>query len=295
MRRSIPNRYTILIARTGGLPITLSVRPMPILLLMAIAVSSPFIWLGSRVYSLHQQNRELETRNQALSQAANEVFEEIEVLDEQISTLRKRAGLADEESAALSSQSPSQPQSRSRQEPQGGVPTEVDAAEAFEVAKGRLPRLRSALDQQVKPALNETLAEEFAEEDARPNIRPVKANLSISSKFGTRSNPFGWGYEFHNGIDFPGPIGTPIRATAPGQVTKAEWGGGYGYHVVIDHGYGYETLYAHLSKLRVVKGDLIEREDIIGLLGNTGRSTGPHLHYSVYVDDELVDPEDYLD
>ena len=294
MRRSTSDKYTILITRTGGLPITLSVNPGPIVLLMAIAALSPIAWLGSRVSSLHHQNQELENQNQALSQAANDVFREIEELDSEISTLRERAGLSSADSGN-EAESSSLDTSVRRQQPQGGINQTLDAVDAFKAAQKRLPSLVSTLDQQVKPALNETLAEEFAEANAKPSVRPVKADLDISSRFGGRSNPFGWGYEFHNGIDFPGPVGTPILATAPGTVKKAEWGGGYGYHVVIDHGYGYETLYAHMSKLKVERGDIIERSDTVGLLGNTGRSTGPHLHYSVYENGELVDPEEYLD
>lgn len=294
MRRSTSDRYTILITRTGGLPITLSINPGPIVLLMAIAAVSPIVWLGSRVSSLHRQNQALENRNQALSQAADDVFKEIEELGSEISTLRQRAGLSETESTDEPEQSRLDTPV-SLQRPQGGLNEALDPVDAFKAAKKQLPDLVSALDKQVKPALNETLAEEFAAEDAKPSIRPVKADLEISSKFGGRSNPFGWGYEFHNGIDFPGPVGTPIFATAPGTVRKADWGGGYGYHVIVDHGYGYETLYAHLSKLRVEQGDIVDRSDVVGLLGNTGRSTGPHLHYSVYEDGELVDPEEYLD
>ncbi|NET48141.1 MAG: peptidoglycan DD-metalloendopeptidase family protein [Merismopedia sp. SIO2A8] len=295
MRRSSPNIYTILITRTGGLPITLSINPAPILVLLAIALASPVFWLGSRVYLLHRQNKELADRNQALNQAANDVFKEIEVLDAEISTLRERAGLTDDERTTPLESDVIQPQSRSLQDPQGGVSVPLDAAEAFQVAKGKLPKLALTLDQQVKPALNETLALEFEKADAKPSIRPVQDALDISSRFGVRPNPFGWGYEIHNGIDFPGPVGSPIYATAPGTITKAEWGGGYGYHVTIDHGYGYETLYAHLSALNVESGDQIKRSDVLGLLGNTGRSTGPHLHYSVYKEGQLVDPEEYLD
>ena len=293
MRRSTADRYTILITRTGGLPITLSVNPGPIALLIAIAALSPIAWLGSRVSSLHRQNQELENRNQALSQAATDVFREIEELDSEISTLRERAGLSS--SDAIDESEASVDTSVRRQRPQGGINQALDAVDAFKAAQKRLPGLVSTLDKQVKPALNETLAEEFAAANAKPNVRPVKADLDISSRFGGRSNPFGWGYEFHNGIDFPGPVGTPILATAPGTVKKADWAGGYGYHVVIDHGYGYETLYAHMSKLKVEQGEKVDRSDVVGLLGNTGRSTGPHLHYSVYENGELVDPEEYLD
>ncbi|NEQ95149.1 MAG: peptidoglycan DD-metalloendopeptidase family protein [Cyanothece sp. SIO2G6] len=294
MQRSTSDTCTVLIASPGRLPITLMVKPKALFLVAAIALVSPLAWLGSRVYSLHRQNQELTAQNQALSQAANDVFREIEVLDTEIDLLRERAGL-DEDALLEASPTPEGSPQSSVLVPQGGPSAALEPAEAFEEAKKRLPALTSALDQQVKPALNETLAEEFARANAVPSVRPVKADLEISSKFGIRRNPFGWGYEMHNGIDFAGPVGTPIYATAPGTTTKADWGRGYGYHVILDHGYGYETLYAHLSELKVVQGDKVDRNDVVGLMGNTGRSTGTHLHYSVYKNGKLVDPANYLD
>jgi murein DD-endopeptidase MepM/ murein hydrolase activator NlpD len=98
----------------------------------------------------------------------------------------------------------------------------------------------------------------------------------------------------HEGIDFAGPVGKPILATAQGVVVNAEYSGGYGNQVKIDHGYGYETLYAHLSELEVKIGDRVERGDVLGYLGNTGRSSGPHLHYGVYRNGRAVNPRYYL-
>ncbi|NJO39239.1 MAG: M23 family metallopeptidase [Cyanobacteria bacterium CRU_2_1] len=133
-------------------------------------------------------------------------------------------------------------------------------------------------------------------EEARPKGSPlIEPDTEITSMFGLRFNPFGWGYEFHQGIDFVAAYGAPIRATATGTVSDAGWDEGFGNHVIIDHGYGYETLYAHLSKTAVAKGDRITQQRIIGYLGNTGRSTGPHLHYAVFRNGHAVDPKKYLD
>ncbi|MGK7889412.1 MAG: peptidoglycan DD-metalloendopeptidase family protein [Leptolyngbyaceae cyanobacterium] len=301
MHRPTPGICTVQITRTGQLPITILVRPSALFLLMAIALVSPLAWLGSRVYSLNRQNQELAAQNQALSQAANDVFREIEVLDTEIDLLRERAGLEgdsviESEPEVVESEPEVETSSQSSTHlPLGGVGAPLEPEALFQAAQERLPALTSTLDQQVKPALNETLAEEFARTNAVPSIRPVKADLEISSTFGIRRNPFGWGYEMHSGIDFAGPAGAPIYATAPGIVTTADWGRGYGYHVIVDHGYGYETLYAHLSEFKVALGDEVDRTDVVGLMGNTGRSTGTHLHYSVYKNGELVDPAEYLD
>ena len=160
--------------------------------------------------------------------------------------------------------------------------------------KNRLPQLSSSFNQQVKPALEKTLDDEAARQAARPKGVPLTESIQISSKFGLRKNPFGGGYELHEGVDFAGPYGTPIYATAPGIVKKAEASGGYGNHVVIDHGYGYETLYAHLSEIEVSPKTAVQEGDLIGYLGSSGRSSGPHLHYSVHRRGKAVDPKSYL-
>ncbi|HFC97218.1 MAG TPA: hypothetical protein ENJ40_02005 [Thermosulfurimonas dismutans] len=103
----------------------------------------------------------------------------------------------------------------------------------------------------------------------------------LSSGFGRRKDPFTGKPAFHTGVDLVGYSGTPIRSTADGKVIYAGWHGGYGRVVVIRHGYGYSTLYGHLKKIVVRAGQRVKRGQVIGYLGNTGRSTGPHLHYEV--------------
>ena len=117
-----------------------------------------------------------------------------------------------------------------------------------------------------------------------PGIQPVKpdSNIWLSSGFGTRKDPFTRRLKRHKGLDFSGPKGTKIFSTADGYVTLAKFSrNGYGNEVVIDHGFGYTTRYAHLNKILVQKGQKVSRGELIGLMGNTGRSTGTHLHYEV--------------
>ncbi|MDO4768951.1 MAG: M23 family metallopeptidase [Brachymonas sp.] len=117
----------------------------------------------------------------------------------------------------------------------------------------------------------------------------------LTSRFGNRPNPFtGRGSEFHGGIDIKGKTGEDIRATANGKVTFAGVQNGYGKVVRVAHGHGYETVYAHLSRIDVKAGQAIEAGHVVGLLGSTGRSTGPHLHYEVVRNGERLDPENYL-
>lgn len=118
-----------------------------------------------------------------------------------------------------------------------------------------------------------------------PAIQPVDFHdlRRIGSLFGYRTDPFYKVMKFHEGIDFAASIGTPIYVTGDGVVTEAEYNsGGYGNKIVINHGFSYETVYAHLSKIKVKVGQHVKRGEIIGLMGNTGKSTAPHLHYEVH-------------
>ncbi|HEY9889505.1 MAG TPA: M23 family metallopeptidase, partial [Candidatus Obscuribacterales bacterium] len=180
-------------------------------------------------------------------------------------------------------------------QPQGGIGRVASAEALFDLAQSRMPQIGSKLQSQVRPALESTLAEEAAQAAALPNAQPLKGSLEVSSEFGLRRNPFGgFNYELHSGIDFRGPVGTPIYATADGVVVLAQATGGYGKHVVIDHGYGYETLYAHMSEIAVQVGDRLQRGEVVGALGSTGRSSGPHLHYEVHRNGQPVNPRYYL-
>jgi murein DD-endopeptidase MepM/ murein hydrolase activator NlpD len=128
---------------------------------------------------------------------------------------------------------------------------------------------------------------------AIPAIQPVRnENLKrMASGFGYRTDPFTKARKMHEGMDFTAKIGTPIFATGDGVVAKADnTVSGYGNHVVIRHVFGYETLYGHLSKYKCRAGQRVKRGDIIGLIGSTGRSEGPHLHYEVHKNGTAVNP-----
>jgi murein DD-endopeptidase MepM/ murein hydrolase activator NlpD len=128
---------------------------------------------------------------------------------------------------------------------------------------------------------------------AIPAIQPVRnENLKrMASGFGYRTDPFTKARKMHEGMDFTAKLGAPIFATGDGIVIQADnKASGYGNHIVIRHGYGYETLYAHLSKYNIRAGQRVKRGDIIGYVGSTGRSEGPHLHYEVHKDKKVVNP-----
>ena len=128
---------------------------------------------------------------------------------------------------------------------------------------------------------------------AIPAIQPVRnENLKqMASGFGYRTDPFTKARKMHEGMDFTAKTGTPIYATGDGVVARADnTASGYGNHIVIRHGFGYETLYAHLSKYKARAGQRVKRGDVIGYVGSTGRSEGPHLHYEVHKDGKVVNP-----
>ncbi|MBS7671382.1 M23 family metallopeptidase [Croceicoccus gelatinilyticus] len=116
----------------------------------------------------------------------------------------------------------------------------------------------------------------------------------VTSEFGTRDDPFHGKKRAHKGMDLAAPTGTPVHATGNGVVTYAGWKGSYGLLVVIRHPSGYETRFAHLSKVDVGKGQSVRKGSMIGRIGSTGRSTGPHLHYEVRLNGKALDPSRFM-
>ncbi|MEL6812679.1 MAG: M23 family metallopeptidase [Bacteroidota bacterium] len=129
--------------------------------------------------------------------------------------------------------------------------------------------------------------------EAIPAIQPVNNEdlTRMASGYGYRTDPFTKARKFHWGMDFTAPRGTPVYAAGNGVVTRADnSASGYGNHIRIDHGFGYQSLYAHLYKYNVKKGQKVKRGDLIGFVGSTGRSEAPHLHYEIFKDNERINP-----
>ena len=163
------------------------------------------------------------------------------------------------------------------------VPVKLSAnADPFERQAHRIQLARAQLDR-----LSRTLV-------ALPIRRPVSGEIDMSSTFGVRIDPFLGRPAFHTGIDFRGDIGEAVRATGSGTVIAAGWSGGYGRMVDIDHGNGLTTRYGHLADIVVQVGQSVKIGQVVGRMGSTGRSTGPHLHYETRVDGDAVDPQRFL-
>ena len=164
----------------------------------------------------------------------------------------------------------------------------IDASKNLDVLSKQLYVQSKSLDEIIDLAMDKEkmLA-------ALPAIQPVsKEDLTrMASGYGWRSDPFTKARKMHKGMDFTSPKGTPIYATGNGKVIRADnRASGFGKHIRIDHGFGYITLYAHLSKYNVKKGKKVKRGDLIGFVGSTGRSKAPHLHYEVHYNKNAVNP-----
>lgn len=217
--------------------------------------------------------------------------------DKKIATLNKNAQLANEKikglneleekvrrMVGLSTSNPSR----------GGISREVRSEGDISYDSETTSELVSEIDQKTQD-LQDLISKVAARLDyleSIPSSYPVYG--TITSPFGTRKNPFGYSYEFHPGIDISVPIGTPVKAAGKGVVTYAGWLAGYGKVVIIDHGYGIESVYGHNSQILVKVGQSVKRGDIIAKSGNTGRSTGPHVHFEVRVNGNPVNPTKYL-
>lgn len=129
-----------------------------------------------------------------------------------------------------------------------------------------------------------------------PAIQPIsnKDLKHVASGWGYRIHPIFKTHKFHSGIDFTAPQGTPIYATGNGTVTTAENGTGYGNHVIIKHGFGYASLYAHMKRMKVRPGQSVKRGELIGYVGSTGTSTAPHVHYEIIKNDNKINPINYF-
>lgn len=173
--------------------------------------------------------------------------------------------------------------------------TEEFYQDFLEGMNDNIKRLEEVSGQQAEEfqILWETLKEIRAVQQVIPSLRPLDGGW-VSSKFGYRKSPFSGATEFHSGVDIAAHKGTPVMATAAGTVSFAGYKGALGNTVEINHGFGIVTRYAHLNKFRVKAGQKVLRGEVVGKVGNTGRSTGPHLHYEVRLNDIPVNAEKYM-
>lgn len=241
-----------------------------------------YTWIAAEVSDLRRlraENADLRTRTQTYEKDAARLLTKVQDLQKMVTKLGVMAGLE---------QSLPDPQTVGV----GGVPSAESVAPA-------VPRLSLHDMERNVSRLTERSAqlEEFYRDQkvllaSTPSIWPVRGYLSTS--FGNRLDPFTGQWDFHSGIDISTPVGTRVAAPADGVVVSTGAKGGYGNAVTINHGYGIVTQYGHLDRYNVRPGQRVKRGDVIGFVGNTGRSTGPHLHYEVWVRDQTQNPIHFI-
>jgi len=156
----------------------------------------------------------------------------------------------------------------------------------------RAEAMSGEVSRALEGGLTSSFAGDWTELAAAPSMWPVEGR--VASSFGEREDPINGEGAFHTGVDIDAPYGTPVRAPADGTVTGAQMGAGYGREVTLDHGHDVVTLYGHLSAVAVYPGEHVTRGEVIGYVGESGRATGPHLHYEVRLHNVPVNPYKYL-
>ncbi len=260
--------------------------------------------LAQLQHQAHRLALELEaekSRNQAYSLEAVQLQQSLQVLEAEINRLRAKAGLP--KIRLVPEALPNPLPAPAENTPRGaGEPIELgnlllSLRAQVEHLASELEATATALDDPLPPDPRPgRLVRRPLPNPTRliPTGLPLRSEARLTSPFGYRPNPFGLGYEFHNGIDLAAPEGTPVYATAAGTVSQMGWNPVFGLMVLINHGNGLHTLYGHLSSAYVERGQPVEQGRLIGAVGSTGRSTGPHLHYTVYRYGLATDPWPYI-
>ena len=297
-------RYTLmLIPHRGQEPKSISfdvkaVKKVGIVCLAACTLLVGFLGhAGYVVYKAHKEQNELNAYR------ADKAAQEQKLTKLQADTEKMQKDMAElyaletEVRQALGKESPQPSRSgidRSQHLGKGG-PTNVDL-QMIDVyaAQNKNLQIELAAKKANLSALLSDLREQNAYNAAMPTQWPTDGG-EITSDYGYRSNPFGGGGgDWHPGVDIANYYGAPVYASGTGVVVEAQWYGGYGRYIKIDHGYGIETAYAHLAEISASPGEHVEKGEVIGYVGSSGYSTGPHLHYEVLIGGETRNPMGYF-
>jgi murein DD-endopeptidase MepM/ murein hydrolase activator NlpD len=288
-------RYTFVIAdRQTGAVRRLTISLWPALGAAALAFSLPvLIGLGARwsasatIADLESTNAALEIENATYRAATGELADQIASLQTAVDSLGERAAVDPNASRAME-KLPATIKSRAM----GGMSTAATRAALTpmaptDAALGVLSDLLGVLGSRLD-SVRDSVERRHALASATPSVWPVAGWLT--SYFGNRKDPFTKDSDFHPGLDISADYGQPVLATADATVSSAAPNGAYGNMVILDHGYGIVTKYGHLSRFAVMGGQRVKRGDVIGYVGSTGRSTGAHLHYEIWMNGRLTNP-----
>lgn len=226
---------------------------------------------------LRRENRELQTANEQFGKSVDSLRTQLRTVEDRTRKLAIIAGITTLDEASHGGS--------------GGLRNDERAANPYRDDVDKMSFRSHSLANDLS-ALEEKFVAQSRMLSSTPSIAPVRGILTDG--FGGRSDPFTREPGQHNAIDISSAVGQPIRSPADGIVVKAEWASGYGNVIYISHGYGYSTRYGHLSSFASRPGQRVKRGDVIGYVGSTGRSTGPHLHYEVRVNNNPVNPLEYI-
>lgn len=297
----LQKRYTILVAdRTTGAVRRLTVSVRGVLVLFALlALGAVVLLVGARngasleVATLRAENASLRQENESFRAATGELTAQITSLQGVMAKLGENSSL-DEATLSAINRLPAMVKSRAM----GGSPKGQDAARTLltmmnapDSPFGVLRTLLDSLESRLQVVQSDVQRVE-ALARATPSIWPAVGWLTDG--FGSRKDPFHGETAFHNGLDIAADKGAPIYAAASGVVQSAGWGGDFGNLVVIAHEFGLTTRYAHMSRIDVKAGDRVERGQVVGYIGATGRASGPHLHYEVWANGQPLNPLKFL-
>ena len=288
-------RYTFVIAdRQTGAVRRLTISLWPALGAVAMAFALPvLIGLGARwsasatIADLESTNATLQLENASYRAATGELADQIASLQTAVDSLGERA-IVDAKASRAMEKLPAAIKSRAM----GGMSTAATRAALTpmaptDAALGVLSDLLGVLGSRLD-SVRDSVERRHALANATPSVWPVAGWLT--SYFGSRKDPFTKDADFHPGLDISADYGQPVLATADATVSSAAPNGAYGNMVILDHGYGIVTKYGHLSRFAVMGGQRVKRGDVIGYVGSTGRSTGAHLHYEIWMNGHLTNP-----
>jgi murein DD-endopeptidase MepM/ murein hydrolase activator NlpD len=297
----LSNRYTVVIAdRRTGVVRRFTIGLRPVLAVVSMVVTLPvLIGLGAawkakaEVEQLYAAQVALELENGSFRDATGALTGQIAALQTAISDLGGKAALDPTLQAAMDKLP-----AIAKNQAMGGASSNTAAMAALapglsspENTFGVLHDLLKGIESRLR-SVSSDVDRRNALAASTPSIWPTQGWLTSGT--GGRSDPFTGEADYHPGLDISADRGTPVYATADGTISQASFSGAYGNLVVIDHKYGIETRYGHLSAFRTQRGTAVKRGDLIGLVGATGRATGPHLHYEVRVSGRILNPLQFL-
>ena len=251
------------------------------------------VLLSSMLYARNKEANELAAYKAIKAQQEQklqELAKNTEAVQKQLAVLHKIEAQVREQMKKSGMELPGKSEPSAENGGKGGPSkTKVSDVVVLQEQNALLHKNLQASTQDWDNLLTSIKAENYRNE-VTPNLWPLDGGY-ISSDFGSRSNPFdGYSSDYHPGIDIAANYGTPIYASAAGYVQRAGWYGGYGKYIKISHDYGYATAYGHLSSIEISAGDYVSKGQIIGYVGSTGYSTGPHLHFEVLHYGKQVNP-----